>query len=98
MDNLYQLYFTARNNCLKMMKDRGYEVPSGQFAITYDQFKISYKKKKMDITDVYDNEKNPVYVKILESTRQFSIKKDKTEVFEDAHKYFKSKGKMPYSF
>jgi DNA-directed RNA polymerase subunit H (RpoH/RPB5) len=64
MTNYSLLYFGARNTCLEMLRDRGCDVPA-HLQLTEKEFGIMYDNDKLDIIGINDENKIPVYVKIV---------------------------------
>ena len=89
MDDLKRVhtYYCARRKVLEMMRDRNYKVPKILFETTEKEFEIMFNKKQMDLTGINDNNGLPVYVKIIEPSRQFTTLLHK-EIFKEIAKYF----------
>lgn len=90
MSNSNDIYFRARKTVLKMMTDRGYVVPDALFDITNQEFDILFEKKEMNLMGITDNKNIPVYVKMIEPSRQFNKAADRTSVFKEVAKYFQT--------
>jgi len=92
MADFTHIYYGARLTCLEMMRDRGYNVSDLLFQLTEKEFEVMFDKKQMDIAGVTDNSGRPVYVKIIEPTRQFNKAADRQYIFKEVAKYFNSIG------
>ena len=94
MTDLNRIYYNARQTCLSMMQDRGYTLPSTLLVpLTDREFDVAFDKKQMDLAGVTDHlHQLPVYVRIIEPSRQFNILEDRDAVFKEAAKYFNSIG------
>lgn len=86
------IYYGARSNVIKMMKNREYKVPTDLDTLTPKEFEVMFDKRQMDISGVFDHKGLPVYVRIIEPTRQFNKAAEKQSVFREAAKYFNSIG------
>ena len=88
MADFNRIYYGARMNSLEMMKDRGYEVPESHFKLTDKEFDVIFEKKQMDVVGIVDNEGRPVYIKMIEPTRQFNKVGERDAIFKEIAKYF----------
>jgi hypothetical protein len=92
MTDFNRIYYGARMTVLEMMNDRGYSVPESLSQLTDKEFEVSFEKKQMDLAGIFDNEGRPVYVKIIEPTRQFNKAVDRQSIFKEVARYFFSIG------
>jgi DNA-directed RNA polymerase subunit H (RpoH/RPB5) len=95
MEDFVKIYYGARGTCLQMFKDRGYLVPEVLDQVTQSEFDVMFEKKNMDISGVVDNSDGvdrPVYVKIVEPTKQFNKEADRKSVYKDVSDYFERIG------
>ena len=87
-----QIYYGARQTVLKMLKDRHYKVPELLTQLTEKEFDILFEKRQMDIHGISDNQEKPVYIRVIEPTRQFNKEKDRVTDFREVAKYFNAIG------
>lgn len=92
MADYSRIYYGARQTILEMFIDRGYVVPEALNQLTEKEFEVMFEKRQMDLSGIVDNLGRPVYVKMIEPTRQFHKKDDKLAIFKDVAKYFNSVG------
>lgn len=92
ISDITTIYYGARSNAIKMMGDRKYNVPKDLNTLTPKEFEVMFEKRQMDISGITDNNGIPVYVRIIEPTRQFNKAAEKLSVFRESAKYFNSIG------
>ena len=92
MADFNRIYYVARQTCLEMLIDRGYVVPELLTRLTEKEFEVMFDKKQMDLSGIIDNEGRPVYVKMIEHTRQFHKAADRVALFKEVAKHFNSIG------
>lgn len=90
--DITMIYYGARSNAIKMMKNRHYNVPTDLDTLTPKEFEVMFDKRQMDISGVYDHNGLPVYVRIIEPTRQFNKAAEKQAIFREAARYFNAIG------
>ena len=75
-DNTKQLFFKARQTCLEMMKDRGYQIPDS-LHINLDQFLLDEHEQYMVMTGITEPTKfpRPVHVVMVNEQKQNDIYK-----------------------
>lgn len=93
MADFYQNYFEARRVCLKMMADRGYQIPAEHLIpMTAQEYAITYEKDQINLGGITDNEGRPTYVKFIKDSVPFNKTIDKAQNFNKIAKYFQSIG------
>lgn len=92
MTDITRIYFGARKTILESLKDRGYKVPENLFSLTEKEFEVMYDKKEMNIGNITDTQGRPVFIRIIEHSRQFNKAPEKQSIFKDAINYFSSIG------
>lgn len=90
--NFNHIYYNARLNVIRMMRDRGYKLPDGLGTQTPAEFDVLFEKRQMDLSNIVDNNDVPVFVRIIEPTRQFNKTAEKQAVFGEAARYFNGLG------
>lgn len=79
-DNIYHSYYNARNNCIKMMKDRNYKVPDFP-VLSMEQFKIMYETHSIDLYGILDTQGIPCYVKFIHHSNPFLTVPERDAVY-----------------
>lgn len=75
------VYYKARVNCIDMLNDRGFKIPPHLY-ITEQHFNLLYMRNTMDIVGIKDKRNKDVFIKFLESSKQFNKSVDRSSVFK----------------